>query len=107
MKEIIENILEEEKAARERVENAREKANQIRLDAESESREIITDAQEKGIKDSKSLIEKARVDAEKEKAQEMEKITQTGESIWDEKKSQVNEIIDVLFQKILGEDLLK
>ena len=41
MKEIIENILEEEKAARERVENAREKANQIRLDAESESRELI------------------------------------------------------------------
>ena len=72
-----------------------------RIEAESEARKIIAEAQEKGVKDTKSLIEKARIDAENEKSREMEKITQTGSSIWDEKKSQVNEIIHILFQKIL------
>jgi len=107
LKEIIEHILEEEKAARDRVEDARKKSKQIRINTESESRKMISAAQEKGVKDSKAFIKKVQEDAQKEKEQEMEKITQTGESLWEEKESQVKGIIDVLFKNILGEDLSK
>jgi len=107
LKEIIENILEEEKAARDRVEDARKKVKQIRINAETESRKMISAAQEKGVKDSKAFIKKVQEDAQKEKEQEMEKITQTGESLWEEKEAQVKGIIDVLFKNILGEDLSK
>lgn len=105
MKEVIENILEEEKKARERVEKAREKAKQIRLEAETESQQILDDARKAGMEESKALVAKAEEEAQQQKEEELQKARQQSQSIWTDKKKAIDETIQILYRMVVGEDI--
>lgn len=106
MKKVIETILEEEKKARDRVEAAREKAKQIRIEAEKESQEILAEARQKGMEESKALVSQAEEDARKQKNEELAKASQLNESLWTEKKKAIDQTVEVLYRKVLGEDVV-
>ncbi|MBN2104006.1 hypothetical protein JW835_08215 [bacterium] len=101
MKEVIEEILQEEKAARERVEKARENAKNIRLEAEKKSRNIVSKAHEQSQVEGKKLIENARKDAENEKIRAIEEAIRAGETLWDEKKEKIDKTVDKIFKRIV------
>jgi len=104
VKKVIETILEEEKKARERVEAAREKAKQIRIEAEIESQKILAETRQKGVEEAKALVNQAESDARKQKDGELAQASQLGESLWTEKKEVIGQTVEVLFRKVLGED---
>ena len=106
MKKVIETILEEEKKARDRVEAAREKAKQIRIEAEAESQKILAEAHQKGMEESKSLVNQAEAEARKKKNEELAQTSQLSESLWTEKKEVIGQTVEVLYRKVLGEDVV-
>jgi len=104
MKEIIEGILQEEKTARERVEKAREKAKDIRLESEKKAKEILSNARDKAQAENKALIDKARKEAEKEKVKAIEEAERAGETLWEEKKEKIDKTVQKIFKRIILRD---
>lgn len=103
MKELIEEILEEETTARKRVAEAKEEAKRMRLAAEEKARDITAKVQEKVQSECRELIDNARIAAEKEKAKQLEKALKAGETLWDKKKEKVDLTVDSIFGMIAGE----
>lgn len=104
MKKVIEDILEEEMKARERVEKAREKAKQIRLEAETKSQQILDDTRKTGMEESKALLAKAEEEAQKQKEQELQKARRQSQSIWTDKKKVIEQTVEILYRMVLGKD---
>ena len=104
MKKVIEDILAEEKKARERINEAREKAKQNRISAEEEAIKILADARRKGVEESKVLMAQAEEEAQKEKDKELKKASRLTESLWTEKGKAIEHTIEVLCRMVLGED---
>ncbi len=107
MKEIIEEILEEEKKARERIDSAKEKARQMRIEAEEKARQIRIEAREKTLKEVKTFVTKAEREAQKQKEEELQQAYHKIQSLWEEKKRGFNKTVKVLFQMVLGEETKK
>lgn len=105
MKEIIEKILEEEKQARERVDGAREKAKQIRIEAEKESKKILEEIQQKGREEAKALIAQAEGEAKEQREEELRGAARLDQTLWNEKKQDIEDTVEVLFRMVLGEDV--
>ena len=105
MKKVIENILEEEKKARERVEKAREEAKQIRLEAETKSQQMLDNARKKGMEESKALIVKAEEEAQRQKKDELRTARQQSVSLWADKKKAITQTVEILFQMVLGKNM--
>ena len=100
MKEVIEAILEDEKKAREHVEAARQEAKDMRLKAEEKTGKIVSKAKDEAQIESKTLLENARINAEKEKTETLKKAAQASELLWEEKSDRIQQIIDHLFLMI-------
>ena len=107
MKKLIEAILEEEKMARNRVEEAKEKAKQIRLEAENTSQKILEETRQKGMEESKTIIAEAEEEAKRQKEAELMEASRSGESLWTDKKKTIDETVELLYRMVLGEDVEK
>jgi vacuolar-type H+-ATPase subunit H len=104
MKEIIQEILEAEKTARERVEAVREKAKEIRLKAEKDADTLLSEAREKGRRDARALLGKTEKGAQKEKEQMLQTAAQSGESILPRDGNTGEDIFEGLYRMLIGED---
>ena len=107
MKEVIEDILDEEKKARERVEQAKEKAKQIRLKAEEDAKHILQEAKEEGKEEANVLIARAEKEAEKEKEKQLTAAARISQSLWEKKQKEIKETVEILFNMVLGEEIEK
>ena len=105
MKEVIENILEEEKMARERVEEARNKAKQIKLDAEEEAKKILEQARVNGTAEARELLIQVEKEAQQEREAELKKAKKTMLSMWGADSKGSRDLVKRLLQKILGKDV--
>ena len=101
MKEIIEEILIEEKKARERVAHAKEKAKEIRLAAEEKARKLIEDTRKSAQDGCKAIIEKAELEAALEREEMLKKTAHHSQNIWKEKKKEIEETVDILFDRVI------
>ena len=104
LKQVIEEILKEEKIARDRVSAARDEAKKIRLDAENEAKKLETETREKAMKDARDILIKAEQDAEKEKQIILKTASVDMESVWSSKKELINQNVNRLFQIIFKRD---
>ncbi|MCJ7812821.1 hypothetical protein MUP95_05815 [bacterium] len=105
MKEIIEEILEEEKKARERIDSAKEKARQMRLETEEKARQFRAEAREKTLKEVKAFIAKTEREAQKQKEEELQQAYAKIQLLWGGKKEKFKQTVRVLFQMVLGEEI--
>ena len=101
MKQVIDEILLEEKKARERVEAAREEAKQIRLKSDEESRNILDQSRQKAQEGVKTLLEKTRSEAEKERETILNKAKKAGDTLWQEKADMIDKTLQQLFQMVI------
>ena len=101
MKQVIDEILQEEKKARERVEAAREEAKAIRLNADKEAKTIMDQSRSKTQDQVKTLLEKARTEAEIERDTILSEAKQAGDALWKEKAGEIDRMVDRLFQIII------
>ena len=104
MKEIIADILDEEKRAREHVQQAREKAKQLRLDAEVKAKAIVEEARKKAKEESRTLIDHAETEAIRLREEEMGKTTEMQHAIRTGKMKVIDQTVDILFRMVLGEE---
>lgn len=105
MKKVVENILEEEMKARERVEKAREKAKQIRLEAETKSQQILDNTRKNGMEESKALLVRAEEEAQNQKEKELQKAHRQSQSIRTDKKIVIEQTVEILYRMVLGKDI--
>jgi V/A-type H+-transporting ATPase subunit G/H len=101
MKKVIDEILLEEKNARERVEAAREEAKQIRLKSDQESRRILDQSRQNTQEEVKTLLEKTRGEAEKERESILSKAKKAGDTLWQEKAEIIDKTLNRLFEMII------
>ncbi|HEX9933623.1 MAG TPA: hypothetical protein VGB38_00385 [bacterium] len=102
MKEVIAEILEEEKKARERVAEAQEKARQILKSAEAELRRIAVENTARIQKETAAILAKAESEALKQKEQDLKSVEGTGDRLWDSKTKGIKSAVDALFDMVLG-----
>jgi vacuolar-type H+-ATPase subunit H len=103
VKEIIEQILQEEREAHERIEKAREQAKKIRLQKEAEAQEIISQKRESTRKKSRLLIKKAESDEEKIMKEESSEEVDRVQKVWQKNKKEFEMLTDELFQMFTGQ----
>ena len=105
MKEIIEDILEEEKKAQRRIEETRENAKKIRLQADEEAKQIMEDARNNADQAAQVIIHQAETNAQEERDRILKEETELDKELWDKKKKIIEKTIDHLFQMVIGEDV--
>ena len=103
LKEIIEEILEEEKKARERINSAQEKAKQMRVEAEEKAKEIRTKARKEAIEEAKAFIAHTEAEAQRLKEEELQQTYKKIQSLWSKKQEPFKKAVDVLSRIVLGE----
>jgi vacuolar-type H+-ATPase subunit H len=102
VKEVIAEILEEEKKARERVAEAQEKARQILKSAEAESRRITVENTARIQKETAAILAKVEKDTLEQKEQDLNGIEGAGDRLWESKKKGILSAIDGLFNMVLS-----
>ena len=101
MKEIIEDILEEEKKARERLDRARDESKKIRLEAEEKNKTMIAEARRKAQEEAKAYVEKAEAEARQARDTQLDLVKKAAETMWDDKKEKIDEAVEALTAIVL------
>jgi vacuolar-type H+-ATPase subunit H len=104
LKEVIEDILQTEKEGRNRVEDARQKAKEIVLAAETEAQKLRQITHEKAVQQGKDLISQTEAEAHKEKEAAITEADDAMKSFWDDKRDVIEQSIEKLFQMIIAQD---
>lgn len=104
MKEFVQEILEEEKKARERIEEAQKMASQKILKAHDEVRRMLKEAREQALVDANAIFSRAEEEAKKEKSLELDKATQKQRAILLESQKKIDKMAELLFTNVIGED---
>ena len=100
MKEVIDKILKEEKAAQERVAKARQDARQMRTDTEKEAERLVEEARKKASENAKTLISRARQDAEKQREKALEAVKAENEALM--KNADLDDLAGAILKDLLG-----
>jgi vacuolar-type H+-ATPase subunit H len=102
VKELIEKILEEEKRARELVEDARMKARQMRIEQDTKAQSIITEARETARKEGKERIARGEEEAEKEKERLLGQISRDMDDWMEKNQKAIESAADTVFREVTG-----
>ena len=101
MKEAVERIVGEEEAAKRSVEEARQKANRLILEAGSRAREMLDEAKGKASLESQKFIEKSEKDAADERKEKINQVIAQCENLKQDKKKQIKTVAEKVFNKIV------
>lgn len=104
MKEVIAEILEEERKGRERVANARDQAKRIREAAEKESKQVLSESKTTLRKEAEAIIARSESEAQREKEKELKATEGAGQKLRENKKREIEKAVDSLFKKVLSGD---
>jgi V/A-type H+-transporting ATPase subunit G/H len=104
MKKVIEDILEAEKEARERLDRARDASKQKRKEAEEKAGQLVAAARTDVLKEAKTVVEKAEAEANKNREARLAQARRDSESKWEEKKAHIDEAVKVLTRLVLDGD---
>ncbi|MFA4838165.1 MAG: hypothetical protein WC703_01645 [Candidatus Neomarinimicrobiota bacterium] len=103
VKEVIEEILEEEKKAREQVVSAQQRANIDLKKAKDEARHLIESTRQNALSESEEIIGRAEKSAQEEKMAKLASAKEESEQTLNRMKSQVAHAAEELYKTIIGE----
>lgn len=90
MKEIVTKVLEAEKAAEARIQEARSKAGEIRAGADREVEAALQEARERAGKRSQEILSRARSQAQKEYEEAVEQARAENEAFFSSHEDDIN-----------------
>jgi vacuolar-type H+-ATPase subunit H len=102
MKQVIAEILEAEKQARQEVEEAKVKAKAIRLKAEEDAKSLAASIRDKARKEAQERIARAETEALEQKEKELAKAGRESGTLWKDKEKEIAKSVDALFKTVLG-----
>ena len=102
MKELIEQILEEEKRARELVEDARLKSRQMRLDQDAKAQSLLSEERETARKEGKDRIASGEAEAEKEKERLLNQISRDMDDWMKKNQKAIESASNKIFAELVG-----
>ncbi|MDD5766071.1 MAG: hypothetical protein PHW79_07505 [Candidatus Marinimicrobia bacterium] len=103
MKEVVEEILEEEKKAREMVVSAQQKADLDLKKSKDEARHLIESTRQNALSESEEIINRSEKSAQEEKTARLAKIKVESEQTLIRMKPQVANAAERLYKTIIGE----
>lgn len=104
MKEVIEEILLVEKEARKRVEEARQKAKEIVLNAETEAKALRQESSEKAAEEARKLLAESEEKAQKQKEATLDSAKSEGDSLWTDNKDKIDRTVGILVERFLNQE---
>lgn len=102
MKQIIEEVLQAEAAAAERLKAAREQAAAITAKAEAASLERINQAKERCRQEMQALVEEATRSADQVKAQMIDQAQQQSRNLLEKNSAGVDKLVQRICEIVLG-----
>ncbi|PIS28250.1 MAG: hypothetical protein COT43_06745 [Candidatus Marinimicrobia bacterium CG08_land_8_20_14_0_20_45_22] len=103
MKEVVEEILEEEKKAREQIVSVQQKANIDLKKSKDEARRLIELTRQNALSGSEEIIRRAEKSAEEEKTLKLAKMEEESNQAFNRMKSRVANAADKLYRAVVDE----
>jgi len=100
LKEVIQEILNEEKLARERLESARHEARQSTENAQIAASQSIEEARTAAVREAEQLLAQARAAAEQEQMELIETARRKQDSVLPDNQTEITAAVDFLIQSI-------
>lgn len=101
MKRIIEDVLEAEERVGAIIEEARERAAEIRRSAESESSRKISDAKDKTREMAHAVVEEARKEAERLSKEKLEQVDRRKDTLVKNRAEVIEDLVEKICEMIL------
>jgi len=103
VKEVVEEILEEEKKAREQIVSVQQKANIDLKKSKDEARRLIELTRQNALSGSEEIIRRAEKSAEEEKTLKLAKMEEESNQAFNRMKSRVANAADKLYRAVVDE----
>jgi vacuolar-type H+-ATPase subunit H len=100
LKEVIQEILDEEKLARERIDNARQQARRATEAAQAEAQKLIEDARREALREAEKILTTARTKAGAEQAAQINAAREKQKTILDNYHNEIAAAVDFLFRAL-------
>ncbi len=100
MKEVIQEILNEEKSARERLEAARTQARQATENAQINARQAVEAARTAALREAEQIIENARSEAAREQADLVHAANYKRDEVINANQAAIQKAVEFLTEKI-------
>ena len=94
MQEIVTKVLEAEKAAEGRIQEARSKAGEIRAQAEQEVEATVQEAREQAAKRSQEILSRAHSQARKEYEEAVEQARDENQTFFKSHEAEINRAVE-------------
>ncbi|HPC35053.1 MAG TPA: hypothetical protein P5268_01835 [Candidatus Marinimicrobia bacterium] len=100
MKEILQVIIDEEKSARERIENARLQARRATEAAQIEAQKTIETARQSALQEAEAIISTAKSEAAREHTELLNAARARQNDLFNQYHSEITAAVDFLFQTL-------
>lgn len=100
MKEVIQEILDEEKLAREKIEKARLLARQATEKAQAKSQQLIEDARQAALQEVEQILATAKAEAAHEQTEQIGKAHEAQDAVLDNYRNEIAEAVEILFRAV-------
>jgi vacuolar-type H+-ATPase subunit H len=102
VKEVIARVLETEKQARQRTEEARSQAKAMVVKAEEEARRLSASIREQAQKDARQTVAAAEAEAQAQREKDLARSAQEGKNLWKDREAEIQASVDALFRIVTG-----
>ena len=102
MKEVIDKILEEEKKAQALSAEARQDARQMKIDADKEAEQLVSETRTNAAARAKTMIRDAHKEAQMQRDKALEAVQKQNEVLL--KNRDLDDAVNTLFQRLLGRE---
>ncbi|UCF97055.1 MAG: hypothetical protein JSV89_18055 [Spirochaetaceae bacterium] len=102
MQEIVTKVLEAEKAAEARIQEARSKAGEIRAQADREVQDALQQAREQAGKRSQEILEAARSRAQAEYEKAMQQTRDQDQEFFQNHEKDISRAVEAVIERIIA-----
>jgi V/A-type H+/Na+-transporting ATPase subunit G/H len=102
VKEVIAHVLETEKQARQRIEEARGQAKAMIAKAEEEAKKLSASIREQARKEARQTVAAAEAEAQARREKDLARSAQEGKSLWKDREREIHASVDALFRIVTG-----
>lgn len=100
MKEVIQEILDEEKQAREQIENARSQARRATEAAQVEAQKVVEDARRTALQEAEQIFSTAKAESAREQSDQINTAREKQNAVLNNYQNEIANAVELLFQAL-------
>jgi vacuolar-type H+-ATPase subunit H len=102
VKEVIAHVLETEKQARQRTDEAQGQAKAMITKAGEEAKNLSASIREQAQKDARQTVAAAEAESQAQRQKDLARSSQEGKTLWKDREREIQASVDALFRIVTG-----